>query len=243
MSEEPDGADRASKGGGAAKWLLGGAAAILLLGAGYFAWKTISPGQDSTEIASNDPYAVEEPLPAASSEQGQRATTAPHATDDSAASPASTEAAAAAPASTEAQAAAPARRPTARRSRARAAAAETTIVATPVSATDSDEIVVTGARRPIWARTPSPRRLSALYPERALQRGREGEARLHCIVQDGGALDCDRVSETPGGFGNAALRVARTLRHSPRLADGSDATGAAVRLRVVFRMEDERRRG
>src|SRR5688572_428128 len=83
------------------------------------------------------------------------------------------------------------------------------------------------------------RRLSALYPERALERGREGEARLHCIVQAGGTLDCERLSETPGGFGPAALRVARTLRHAPRLEDGSDAEGTPVRLRVVFRMAEE----
>jgi TonB family protein len=82
-----------------------------------------------------------------------------------------------------------------------------------------------------------------MYPERARARGREGEARLHCIVQAGGALDCERVSATPGGFGHAALRVARTLRHAPTLADGTDATGSPVRLRVVFRMEDADRRG
>ena len=90
---------------------------------------------------------------------------------------------------------------------------------------------------------PSARRLAAYYPDRLLQRGREGEARLRCTVRAGGALDCARVEETPG-FGTAALRVARTLRHAPQLADGSDAPGAAVNLRVVFRLsEEERRRG
>ena len=90
---------------------------------------------------------------------------------------------------------------------------------------------------------PSERHLSALYPQRALERGREGEASLHCTVQDSGALDCVRVEETPGGFGNAALRVARTLRHAPQLADGSDAAGSPVNLRVVFRIADDQRRG
>jgi protein TonB len=105
---------------------------------------------------------------------------------------------------------------------------------------DSDEIVVTRARRPIWARTPSARRLAALYPERARERGREGEASLQCVILAGGALDCARVSATQG-FGAAALRVARRFRHAPTLADGSDAAGARVHLRVVFRMDDEMR--
>jgi hypothetical protein len=51
------------------------------------------------------------------------------------------------------------------------------------------------------------------------------------------------VSETPGGFGNAALRVSRTLRHASRRADGSNATGTPVNLRVVFRIDDNQRRG
>ena len=107
---------------------------------------------------------------------------------------------------------------------------------------NNDDIVVTAPLRPIWDRTPSARRLSAFYPDRALQRGREGEARLHCIVQNGGALDCDKISETPGGgFGNAALRVSRSLRHAAVRRDGADATGTPVNLRVVFRLEDDRR--
>ena len=109
--------------------------------------------------------------------------------------------------------------------------------------TDGEDLVVTAAPRPIWERTPTARRLSALYPERALERGREGEARLHCTVLEGGAPDCARISETPGGFGPAAERVARTFRHSSTLADGSDATGSPVNLRVVFRIDDNTRRG
>jgi TonB family protein len=105
---------------------------------------------------------------------------------------------------------------------------------------DNDDIVVRAPRRPIWVRTPSPRRLSALYPERALDRGREGEARLHCIIGTGGTLDCERVSETPG-FGSAAVRVAHTFRHAETLADGSSAIGTPVNLRVIFRIDDDPR--
>jgi TonB family protein len=241
VSEHPHGATtiHASKGGGGgakgAKWLIGGVAAVLLAGAGYFAWQNYGPSQSNTEIAAaDDPYA-DEPLAAASyaPSEGAPANEAPVA-DDSVAAPAAAEA----------------RRRTTARS---APVPEETIGVTPINATtsedavavaDSDEIVVTAPRRPIWASTPTQRRLSALYPERALERGREGEARLTCIVQAGGALDCQRVSETPGGFGAAAVRVARTFRHSPTLADGSDAVGSPVNLRVIFRLEDDgRRRG
>ena len=230
MSEDkPHGATEihASKGGGgAAKWLLGAVGAAVLLGGGFVAWKYLSPGQSTTQAAYDDPYA------AAPGEPSQDITVQSAAADDAAAAPAA--------AADQQAAAQPARRSTAR---ARAAPEET-IGITPVSATthDSDEIVVT-ARRPVWTRMPSARRLSAMYPVNALERGREGEARLHCTVQDGGALDCVEASETSRGFGHAAMRVARTLRHSQTLADGRDAAGTPVNLRVVFRLDDGRRRG
>lgn len=232
MSEEPDHGPttiRASQGGGGAgKWLIGGLAAVVLATGGYFAWKSMAPNQNTTDIAANDSY-YDEPLRAGPLPADQDATAEDSAADESTASPASSEARASAPA---------------RRSSARATAVpEETIGITPVNATsdEGDEIVVTAGRRPIWARTPSERRLSALYPASALERGREGEARLHCIVQDGGALDCERLSETSRGFGNAAMRVARTYRHAPQLRDGSDAAGTPVNLRVVFRIADEQR--
>jgi TonB family protein len=215
-------------GGGAGKWLLGGLAAVVLAGGGYAAWKTFGSGQDNPQSAYNDTYSD------TYSEDSQR--------DDLTADTASTS---------DADAdAAPA--PTAPRSTARRSAASTeevpeeTIGVTPASYSteDSDEIVVEGSRRPVWVRTPSERRLTSLYPARALERGREGEARLHCTVEDRGTLDCVRVEETPGGFGTAAMRVANTLRHAPTTRDGRDATGTPVNLRVVFRIdENERHRG
>jgi len=209
--------------GGGVKWLLGAAAAALALGSGgYLAWKNNTASAHDTQLASYDPYAGE-PL---------RAAPLPP-------SPAMIAAAAAAE-----PVAAPHRAdtPRARPARHTPAPAATVLEETIGVATDSDEIVVTGARRPIWVRTPNPRRLAALYPRRALERGREGEASLLCIIQPGGALDCARVSATPGGFGAAALRVARRFRHAATLADGSDAAGVQVNLRIVFRLEDEERR-
>ena len=74
---------------------------------------------------------------------------------------------------------------------------------------------------------------------------REGEASLHCTVLSNGALDCAPVSEYPArsGFGGAALRVAHMYRHAQTLKDGRDAVGSPVNLRVVFRVDDNTRRG
>lgn len=220
---------RASQGGG--KWLLGAVAAALLLGGGYFAWQTYT-NSNPLQAAHNDGYA-EEPY-----DDALRAgPLEPDSVDEESEASEPNAAPAPAPAARHAQA---------------APVPEAIIGVTPASvnaedaaaAADDGEIVVTAPPRPVWVRTPSERRLTSLYPARALERGREGEARLHCIVQDDGALQCEKLEETPGGgFGNAALRVARTLRHAPRRADGSDATGSPVNLRVVFRIEDEPPRG
>ena len=230
---------RASKGGGGGgKFLIGAVAAAVLVGGGYLAWKNFGP-QNGAQTAYNDSYAAEQygddPLRAGPVETGNSGA-GNLAAEDDVASPASETAAP------------PARRRTA--SAPTEEVPEATIGVTPINVTtegydasESPDLVVTAARRPVWERTPTARRLSALYPERALERGREGEARLHCTVLDGGALDCAKTSETPGGFGNAALRVARTLRHAPQFADGSVAAGSPVNLRVVFRIEDEARRG
>lgn len=223
----PKPAPRDKETGGGGKWLLGAAAAIVLIGGGYAVVQNFSQPQDQTESAFNAPaddsYDLSDASPAEETrDQDLAALDSPQA-----------EPAAATPA-------APARRATPQRSEP---VPEATIGITPASATTSvndDEIVVT-ARRPVWASTPSPRRLSALYPERALERGQEGEARLACVVQARGALDCDQVEATPGGFGNAALRVARTFRHADTLANGQSAEGTPLNLRVVFQIADEDR--
>lgn len=229
---------RASKGGGGGRLLLGAVAAAVLVGGGYFAYKNFATPQDGAQTAYNDSYAsdpyADDPLRAGPVTSD----------DDTLAETASTDDVAPPSATAERRAAStPARRSAARSE----LVPEETIGITPISVTteaeEGDDIVVSAPRRPIWERTPTARRLSAMYPERALERGREGEARLACIVQDGGALACEKMSETPGGFGNAALRVSRTLRHAPQLADGSNAAGSPVNLRVVFRIDDENRRG
>jgi hypothetical protein len=215
-----------SKGGNGGKWIAGALAAAVLVGGGYYVWTSMSPS-DTAEIAYNDGYASE-PMRA-----GPMDTTRDTMIDD-----VESDGSVAAPASTETRATTPARRSIVRT----AEVPVETIGVTPASVTmddSEDDIIVTAPRRPVWSRTPSARRLEALYPERALERGREGEATLHCTVQERGMLDCERAEETPGGFGFAAMRVARTLRHAETFADGSDATGSPVNLRVVFRISDE----
>lgn len=223
-------------GGGAGKWLIGGLAAVVLASGGYAAYKTFSPGQ-GTDVAYNDEYVGDdpsgEPLNFAAPQEAlaDNGVAAPAATDDD--PPARTQ----------------------RRAPAHTAAAvpEETIGVTPQSTSDEasiveasvdgDDVIVRARRRPVWASVPAARRLTAYYPERARATGREGEARLHCIVEAGGVLDCDRVEETSAMFGVAAMRVARTFRHAETLPDGRDAVGTPVNLRVVFRLEDEQRRG
>jgi outer membrane biosynthesis protein TonB len=232
---------RASRGGGGGKWILGALAVLLLAGGGYWAYANYGAPQQQAEsqFAYDDPiYSTDDPLRDTSDASDDGLTAEIAADAESEISPST----AAPPSAAPARRAAPARATPARAE----PVPEATIGVTPINATtadvtESEELVITAPQQPTWSRTPSARRLSALYPERALERGREGEARLACVVQEAGALDCERVSETPGGFGNAALRVARTFRHTDTLADGSSAVGSPVNLRVVFRMEDEER--
>ena len=220
-----------SNSGGLGKWLLGAAAAAIVVGGGYFAWTTFAPSVES------DQSAYYEPL------EGPDAAAPASRYADNAAPPAEELAAPTADTPPPTRASAPTRP---RASTPVAAPVPEEIVGvTPANTAaleeDGEDIVVT-ARRPTWTRTPSARRLATLYPARALERGREGEARLRCTILQDGALDCVRAEETRIEFGAAALRVARGYRHSTTLRNGGDAVGTPVNLRVVFRMEEENRR-
>lgn len=212
------------------KWLAGAAAAAVLVGGGYYAWKNSGPSHGQSEVAENT---ASFSAPSAGGE------TAPqnHATAEKGAAAATTNVLT----TPESRARPIKARP------ARAEVPEQTIGVsrTHASASQSDELVVKGARRPVWRYVPSAERLSEYYPAAALDRGREGEASLHCMVGKRGILDCVRVSETPAraGFGVAALQVARTFRHAQLRADGSEAVGTPINLRVLFRMAESDRRG
>lgn len=204
------------KGGGAGKWLIGAAVAAVLAGGGYLAWKNYSAPQTQTADAG---YAQSE------SESVLRAAPLPSSN---------------APVANPASAAESNTAPAAPRARRAATTPEETIGVTPASytASDGDDIIVPAPHRPVWTRTPSTRRLAAMYPANMLEREREGEARLSCIVGEEGRLDCSRVSETSRGFGAAAVRVAHSFRHAMTLPNGQSAIGTPVNLRVVFRIDD-----
>lgn len=214
----------------------GAAAAAILLGGGYYAWKNSTPGPATSEVTDNtatfpaptefnEANANGQGLATAGPLDGQSSTESLRASNSQATEPAKPKA------------------------KARVAAAEIpteTIGVSRVGAganqSQTDELVVTGSRGPVWSRKPTAERLSEFYPAYALDRGREGEASLHCTVGERGILSCVSVSETPAraGFGRAAIQVARTFRHAEKRADGREAVGTPVNLRVLFRMDDRR---
>lgn len=223
---------KGSSGGGKWKWAAGAVAAVAVVGAGLYAWSNADRGQPSDEFAYNESTPAEA-FDAASLDSAPNAAPEPEAIAEPAAVTSERSSR------------------TSSRTRDRQVASNDDVVVEQVVGVspdgvttyeDSEDVIVQGRRTPEWTRTPSAYRLSTAYPERALERGREGEARVHCTVLENGALDCVRASETGNsGFGLAALRVARMFRHAPERADGSSAVGTPVNLRVVFRLEDERR--
>lgn len=234
---------RYESGNSAGKWLAGAAAAAVLLGGGYYAVKNWPQGQN-TEVASVDPAYD----PNAPSYMGSTSPSTSSATDSSTVTPSSVADPAASSTSSSTTSSSTKSTAPRRTTTASNEVPETVIGVTPASITTDDssnEVVVTANRRPVWVSTPSARRLSALYPTRALERGKEGEASVHCMVQQNGSLDCQRASEYPAnsGFGNAALRVASRFKHAPTRWDGTTAAGTPVNLRVVFRIEEEKGRG
>ncbi len=91
---------------------------------------------------------------------------------------------------------------------------------------------------PQWIERPNGRDFAREYPERALEREREGRVVLDCVVNADGRISCAVASEDPSGwgFGSAAVRISRSFRMSPRLEDGRPAEGGRVRVPIAFRL-------
>lgn len=91
---------------------------------------------------------------------------------------------------------------------------------------------------PTWLERPDGRQYSEHYPERALEREREGRVVLDCVVDSGGRLACSVASEEPSGwgFGNAAIRISRYFRMAPMTVDGRPTDGGRVRVPIAFRL-------
>jgi protein TonB len=92
---------------------------------------------------------------------------------------------------------------------------------------------------PTWIERPSGRDFARYYPERALERERQGRVILDCVVASDGRISCSVSSEDPTGwgFGEAAQRISRHFRMSPRLEDGRPTEGGRVRVPINFRLE------
>lgn len=87
-----------------------------------------------------------------------------------------------------------------------------------------------------FAQRPSARRISDVYPSRALRDGVGGRVALDCTVLSNLALTCSVASETPAGlgFGRAALEASGSYRARNTLSDGASAVGARTRIVVQF---------
>lgn len=77
------------------------------------------------------------------------------------------------------------------------------------------------------------------YPEIAQRAGVEGSASALCRIAASGDLsDCAILSEDPQGcrFGEAAVRLASSLRARPRAKNGSETSGRTFRFDLRFKL-------
>jgi TonB family protein len=94
---------------------------------------------------------------------------------------------------------------------------------TPVQAWIDPDGVAHAVTRPSWARAPSGYEVARYYPDLATRAAVQGRAQLQCRVSTAGELHgCVVADEAPAGwgFGEATLRMSRTLRFKPELIDG-----------------------
>jgi protein TonB len=91
---------------------------------------------------------------------------------------------------------------------------------------------------PSWIERPNASDFTRYYPPRALSDGQGGRVLLSCVVGANGRIDCSVASEDPSGygFGQAALRISRHFRMSPRLEDGRPTEGGRVRVPISFQV-------
>jgi len=92
-----------------------------------------------------------------------------------------------------------------------------------------------------FAQRPSTRRITELYPDRALRDGVGGRVEMNCNVGASLSLTCSVANESPAGmgFGRAALAASTSYRANPARSDGSSAVGQQARIVVQFQAPAE----
>lgn len=93
--------------------------------------------------------------------------------------------------------------------------------------------------KPDWRALPTEDDMLGAYPQAARQARLSGDALVHCLVVDGGALEgCRVLRETPAGqgFGEAALKVLAPARMSVWSDEGLPTAGGYVNIPVRFHM-------
>src|SRR5258708_22770750 len=91
-------------------------------------------------------------------------------------------------------------------------------------------------RPPGWYKKPTPERVRAAWPIKALKAGISGKVRLDCQVNIHGLLeDCPVLSDTPAGqnFGTAALLLTPQFLFTPAIVSGQVAP-SRVRMPIIF---------
>lgn len=106
-----------------------------------------------------------------------------------------------------------------------------------VSTADAETGGVT-ITNPQWLERPTGQDFASNYPGPALAQLVNGRVMLDCSVEATGRVSCVTIEEMPigWGFGEAAVRISRAFRMSPRLEDGQPTSGARVRVPIVFRI-------